>query len=330
MRENLSRVGRIAAPSLVFWLAGCDGPQSALQTAGREAVAAAGLFWIMLVGAGVIWTAVIGTAVYATRVRRGPHRERIARWFLLGGGVALPVVVLTTLLVYGLSLMSGLRAEGEGLRLSVTGEQWWWRVSYETSNGTVVRSDNEIRLPVGRRTELLLDSPDVIHSFWIPSLGGKMDMIPGRTTRLVLEPEQAGTYRGACAEYCGPSHALMAFSVEVMEQAAFEDWLAAQAEPAEQPQEVPATRGARLFQDVGCGACHTIRGTAAAGDIGPELTHLASRRTLAAGTLPMTREALVRWIRDPEAVKPGARMPAFDVLGEARMADIAAYLASLK
>jgi len=217
----------------------------------------------------------------------------------------------------------------------VTGEQWWWRVAYTTPAGaqgkeTVVRSANEIRLPAGQRVELVLDSPDVIHSFWIPPLGGKMDMIPGRTTRLVLEPTRAGSYRGACAEFCGPSHALMAFSVEVMEPAAFERWLAAEAAPAAAPEEVAAQRGQRLFLDVGCGACHAVRGTEAAGEIGPDLTHLASRATLAAGTLPMTRDALERWISDPQAVKPGALMPAFGVLGESRVADIAAYLASLE
>src|SRR5690606_18105558 len=126
-----------------------------------------------------------------------------------------------------------LRAAGDGLTVAVSGEQWWWRVDYRTADGNgVVRSANEIRLPAGRRVELVLDSPDVIHSFWIPPLGGKMDMIPGRTTRLVLEPERPGSYRGACAEYCGLSHALMAFSVEVMESAAFDEWLAREAAPA--------------------------------------------------------------------------------------------------
>lgn len=156
-----------------------------------------------------------------------------------------------------------------------------------------------------------------------------MDLIPGRTTRLVLEPERAGRFRGVCAEYCGTSHALMAFSVEVMESDAFDAWLVAESAPAAAPAADAAVRGARLFQEVGCGACHTIRGTKAS-DTGPDLTHLAGRRTLAAGALSMTREALVRWIRDPWAVKPGARMPAFGVLGEARIEALAAYLASLQ
>ncbi|HMA15344.1 MAG: cytochrome c oxidase subunit II [Bacteroidota bacterium] len=317
-------------PALALLLAGCGGPQSALDVAGREAEAVASLFWIMLAGAAVIWTLVIGTAVYALRFRKGSHDPRVARWFLLGGGVAFPVIVLTGLLVHGLLLMKDLRPAETQLTLAVTGEQWWWRVRYETPGGQAVSSANEIRLPAGRAAELILDSPDVIHSFWVPPLGGKMDMIPGRTTRLVLEPERPGRYRGACAEYCGASHALMAFTVEVMAPAAFDDWLAAEARPAAAPNGEAARRGADLFVDVGCGACHAVRGTVAAGTIGPDLTHLAGRPTLAAGTLPMTEDALARWIADPQAVKPGALMPPFAALGEARIADLAAYLAGLR
>src|SRR5690606_10957177 len=142
------------------------------------------------------------------------------------------------------------------LRLAVSGEQWWWRVRYELPGGVAVISANEIRLPTGRRAELILDSPDVIHSFWVPPLGGKMDMIPGRTTRLVVEPERVGRFRGACAEFCGASHALMAFTVEVMAPADFDAWLAAEARPAAAPQSEAARRGAALFVDVGCGVCH--------------------------------------------------------------------------
>lgn len=311
-------------------LCGCGGPQSALEVAGREAEAVAGLFWVMLIGAGVIWALVIGTAVYALWFGKYRHDERVARWFLLGGGVAFPVVVLTALLIYGLLLMKELRPAEAELRLAVSGEQWWWRVRYELPGGVAVISANEIRLPTGRRAELILDSPDVIHSFWVPPLGGKMDMIPGRTTRLVVEPERVGRFRGACAEFCGASHALMAFTVEVMAPADFDAWLAAEARPAAAPQSEAARRGAALFVDVGCGVCHAVRGTAATGAIGPDLTHLAGRPTLAAGTMPMTEGALARWIADPQAVKPGALMPPFAALGEARIADLAAYLVSLR
>jgi cytochrome c oxidase subunit II len=193
-----------------------------------------------------------------------------------------------------------------------------------------VASANEVRLPRGQRVEIELSSPDVIHAFWIPSLGGKVDMIPGRVNRLVLEPTRAGSFRGVCAEFCGESHALMAFSVEVMEPAAFEQWLAEQAAGAVAPATPEAMRGQALFEQVGCGACHAVRGTAAEGTIGPDLTHLAGRATLAAGILPNDREALVRWITQAETIKPGSRMPSFGALPEGDVEAIAAYLEGLE
>jgi cytochrome c oxidase subunit 2 len=178
--------------------------------------------------------------------------------------------------------------------------------------------------------ELQLSSPDVIHSFWVPSIAGKMDMIPGRITRLALEPTRTGAFRGACAEYCGTSHALMAFDVVVAENAEFQGWLDAQAAPASIPADALATRGQRTFHANGCSACHTIRGTAAAGRIGPDLTHVASRASIGAATLPNQIEALMRWIRDTDQVKPGVHMPAFRALTSDELIGLAAYLRSLE
>lgn len=311
-------------------LAGCSGIQSALDPAGREAAEVAALFWAMLAGALVIWAAVVGVAVYATRFRPGPHEEWVGRALILGGGVALPLVVLTGLLVPGLAMIPALRAPGGLLRIEVVGEQWWWRVIYHRPGAVPVISANEIRLPVGQRVELVLTSPGVIHSFWVPSLGGKVDMIPGRTNRLVLEPTRTGTFRGVCAEFCGTSHALMAFMVEAMEPAAFDAWLEREAAPAAPPPEGAAARGAELFEALGCGGCHTIRGTEAGGTIGPDLTHLASRRSIGAGTLPNDHASLVRWVAATGEVKPEARMPAFGMLPQAELDDLAAYLGSLR
>jgi cytochrome c oxidase subunit 2 len=215
------------------------------------------------------------------------------------------------------------------LSIQVTGKQWWWRVEYRNSAGTV-ETANEIRLPVGQRVGLRLSSPDVIHSFWVPSLAGKMDMIPGRVTRLALEPTQTGVFRGACAEYCGASHALMAFSVVVMESNDFDAWLEAQARAAETPTEPSAVRGAAAFVADGCTACHTIRGTPAAGRIGPDLTHIGSRLRIGAETLPNEPEALIRWIGDTDRIKPGVHMPAFRTLGSDELSSLAAYLRSLR
>ena len=325
-------VGARAGPAilLALGLAGCSGQQSALAPAGEGAERLASLFWTMSAGAVVIWALVVGAAVYASRLRPGPHSERIGR-VLLWGGTAFSTAVLTGLLVFGLMLMPDLRAAGDRLKITVSGEQWWWRVRYLAPGGSgPIESANEVRLPLGQRVELELTSPDTIHSFWIPPLGGKVDMIPGRVTRLVLEPTRTGTFRGACAEFCGTSHALMAFSVVVLEEAAFEDWLADEAAPATAPGSAAEALGQELFLQVGCGACHTVRGTAADGTIGPDLTHLARRATLGAGTLPNSFDALVRWIAHTETVKPDVRMPSFGALPDEHIEAIAAYLEGLE
>ena len=310
----------------------CDGPQSTLTPAGTDAEDITQVFAWMAGGAALIWVVVVGLAVYALRWPR-QHSDRAARLLILGGGVAFPTIVLTVLLSYGLALMPRVLELGPpgGVRIAVYGEQWWWRVQYLRSDGTTVPSANEIRLPRGARTNLELHSADVIHSFWIPSLAGKMDMIPGRITRLAVEPTRTGTFRGQCAEYCGASHALMAFDAIVMEPDAFEAWLDAQAAPASPTPSAPLMQtGRQLFERVGCGACHTVRGTGADGMVGPDLTHVGSRRTIAAGTLPNNRGTFFRWVMDVDRVKPGAHMPAFRMLPSENLRALAAYLESLQ
>jgi cytochrome c oxidase subunit 2 len=309
-------------------LAGCSGVQSALAPAGHEAEEVARLFLVMAVGAGVIWTLVMAAAIYATRIRPEPHEEHVGRKLILWGGVAFPVVVLAGLLIYGLGMMAELRRPGEGLRIDVSGEQFWWRVTYRPKDGAEARSANEVRIPVGERVEFALTSPDVIHSFWIPALGGKVDMIPGRENRLVLQAERPGTYRGVCAEFCGASHALMAFPVVAMAKPDFEAWLAAQARPAAQA--VETARGGELFRLNGCGACHAVAGTDAKGEVGPDLTRFGERATVGAGLLPNTAENVIRFIMETDTLKPRAKMPAYPNLPHADLAAIAAYLGSLK
>ncbi len=312
-------------------LVGCDGQQSALNPAGAGAQSIATLFWWMAGGALVIWLVVMGIALYATQAHPEAHGIRSARWLIIGGGIIFPVVVLTGLLIYGLMLMPQLRSsENVALRVDVSGEQWWWRVRYRTGAGEAVELANEIRLPVGERVAFSLTSPDVIHSFWIPSLGGKVDMIPGRVNELVLEPTETGTFRGACAEYCGTSHALMNFAVVVMAREAFDQWLAEQAKPAQQPETELQQAGQQAFLANGCGACHQVRGTAADGTVGPDLTHVGSRLTLAAGTLPADVDAFRRWIGHSSAIKPDVKMPAFGMLPEAQLSAMAHYLKGLE
>jgi cytochrome c oxidase subunit 2 len=306
-------------------------PQSALVTAGRDAEQIAHLFNVMAIGTVIVWAAVLAIAIYAIRAPREPHSQQAANLFVIGGGVALPTVVLCALLLYGLPLLPAVLAPGPGERLHirVTGKQWWWRVQYMTAAGAI-ETANELRLPVGQRVELQLASPDVIHSFWVPSIAGKMDLIPGRITRLALEPTRTGVFRGACAEYCGASHAFMAFQVIVTETDEFRTWLEAQARPAETPADSLAVRGQVAFVANGCTACHSIRGMSAIGQIGPDLTHVGSRLRIAAGTLPNEPQAFVRWIGQANRIKPGVHMPAFRALAAGELDALAAFLDGLQ
>lgn len=327
-RSGCAKILFVFAPLLV--LVGCGSEQSFLNTAGQDAASIATLFWVMLAGAVVLWLLVNGAFYYISRVAPGQIDQRYARHVLIGGGIVLPTVVLSALLVWGLSLLPDPRQPGDGLVVKVTGEQWWWRVEYwpEGADAPIV-SANEIRLPVGQRTEFHLTSDKVIHSFWIPALGGKMDMFPGRETMISLHPESVGTYRGQCAEFCGASHAWMAFAAVVMTPGDFDAWLAAEAADAVPPADDRAARGAQVFQSEGCGACHTIRGTDAVGEVGPDLTHIGSRQTLGAGRSKVTLEDLSVWINHTEMLKPEVKMPSYDLQPEA-LDDLAHFLEGLE
>lgn len=281
---------------------------------------------------GLIWLAVVVLLLHATRGRRAVVGERAAGRLIFWCGAAIPSVLLFLLLAYALWLMPGLRpfaqaSEPAALRIQVTGEQFWWRVAYRPAEGGApILSANEIRVPVGERVEFALNSTDVIHSFWIPSLGGKMDMIPGRTNRLSMTATKPGTYRGACAEFCGTSHALMALTALAMEPGDFRQWLAAEAAPSPGVH----TSGGELFLRHGCGACHRVAGTEADGTVGPDLSHVGSRQTLGAGILPNDAETLERFIAHPDLIKPGSKMPAFSMLPEEDITAIAAWLRGLE
>jgi len=312
-------------------VAGCRGPQSILAPAGRDAEVLATLFWIMLAGAVILWLAVNGLLLFTARIRPHPLSRRLAEGLIMGGGIVLPTLLLTVLLVFALREMPRQRETGSGLSVRITGESWWWRVEYlRDGSAAPVACANELRLPTGIRSEIGLEARDYIHSFWIPAFGGKTDMIPGRSTRMSLEPTLPGEYRGQCAEFCGESHARMALVGIAMEPGDFARWLNAQAAPASEPATPEAGRGRAIFLREGCGGCHTVRGTPAQGEVGPDLTHLGGRVTLAAGTLPMSREAIIAWLRDPVRFKPGVRMPAYDHLPPDALNDLAAYLEGLE
>jgi len=244
------------------------------------------------------------------------------------GGFAFPVIVLSALLVYGLTTTARVLdppAQGE-MRIRVSGEMWWWRLTYYEDGRPALETANEIRIPAGQPVTLELVSADVIHSFWAPQLGPKLDMIPGRTNILRIQADAPGVYRGQCTEFCGAAHALMALEVVAMEPAAFEAWRAAEVLPTAPT----AARGGALFESAGCGACHAVRGTSANGNVGPDLTHFAARRTLGAGILPNDAATLRRWIADADELKPGVRMPEYTALAPEDREALALYLESLR
>jgi len=211
------------------------------------------------------------------------------------------------------------------LRVDVAGKQWWWEFKYPGLNVTTA---NELHLPVGQTVAFHLYAPDVIHSFWIPVLGGKRDVVPHRVNHIVLTPEVPGEYPGQCAEYCGMSHANMRFRVIVHAKGEFEQWVKAQQAPPVESTDPLAQQGKEIFGKSACVGCHTLAGVSL-GHIGPDLTHFASRTTFAGSLMRTTPENLVKWIENPDHMKPGARMPNLGMTGEQSRA-LAAYLLSLK
>lgn len=295
--------------------------QSLFATFGDEAGHVLGIFGWMTLAAAVILAGVLTLSAFAIRREGGALSHRQGMRMILWLGAIIPSVLLLTLLVVTLPAMRPMPVGNTDLRIDVTGEQFWWRVAYRPSDAEPVISANELRIPVGRTVEFRLEAGDVLHSFWIPGLAGKVDMIPGRTNRLVVRATKAGRYRGQCAEFCGLSHALMAFDIVAMPAGAFDAWL--------DRERRPARTASAAFAAHGCGGCHAIRGAGAVGTIGPDLTHIGARRTLGAGTKPMTLPQLARFIREAPVVKPGARMPAYPQMSEAEAQAIARYLKSL-
>lgn len=305
--------------------------QSTLVTAGSNAASIATLSWVMFIGAAAIFLLVIAFAALA--LLGAPARGFMAnRAFVIGFGIIFPVAILTVLLIYGFAVARQTSArEPPSLRIEVVGERWWWRVNYlDAQGGKEIVTANEIRIPVREPVEFVLKTNDVIHSFWVPSLAGKLDMIPGRSKRYQFSAERAGVYRGQCAEYCGAQHALMAFYVVAMDADAFARWRNDQIRNAPEPVTSLARKGRELFLANGCGACHFVRGTAANGEIGPDLTHFGSRLSLAAGSFPNNAGTVAGWISSAQHLKPDNLMPSFANLKGEDLRAIAAYLESLK
>ena len=247
----------------------------AFSAHGPEAAAIASLTWVLVAGALAVLVLVSVLTVLAVRAPRAWLGRPAA---IVAGGIALPGLVLFALLAYASIAVPRHEALAPALRVDVVGRQWWWEVAYlDESGARDFVTANEIRIPAGRPVELRLTSADVIHSFWVPSLAGKLDMIPGRTNILRISADAPGIYRGQCAEYCGGPHALMGLHVVAEPAERFEAWRVAQRAPAA----AGAGQGRALFEST-CGGCHTVRGTAAAGRLGPDLTHVASRSSTSA------------------------------------------------
>ena len=336
-----------------------------LRPAGPQAEALAGVMTTTLVVCAFAFVFAM-VCLAAALWWRGRRPVPTALW-LWGGGLVLPVLVFGGLLLHGERQAHGLDDPSPpgALRVAVTGHLWWWSLRYEAEAGSAApaapgapgapgaatdlpafATANELRVPVGRPVTLTLASEDVIHSYWVPALGGKVDLVPGRLNRLTFTASQPGVFRGPCSEYCGVQHAAMVLQVVAMPPEEFARWRRAQAGDAPEPVSRQALRGAALFQEHGCIACHAVRGTGASGSagtarqglgqtppLGPDLTHVASRLWLGAGALrnrdPLgdPRTALRQWITDVQAVKPGARMPSYKHLRADEIDAIVAFLA---
>jgi cytochrome c oxidase subunit 2 len=221
-------------------------------------------------------------------------------------------------------------AANEKLSVTVTGNQWWWDIVYNSGDASkTLRTANELHLPVGVPTRIILNSADVIHSFWVPSLAGKQDLIPGRENDIIIVPKMTGMFRGQCAEFCGVQHAHMSLVVVVESYPDFVKWWSHQLQPAPMPTTPLAMAGYKYVTTGPCSACHSIGGTTAGGLVAPDLTHLASRRSLASGTLPMNEGNLYGWVEDPQSLKPGVHMPTIGLEPD-QLHAVVAYLETLK
>jgi cytochrome c oxidase subunit 2 len=321
-------VGAVLAAALV---ACGDGSPSMLDGRGPEARRVAGVWWLMFAMAAAVYVVVAGFIVVSIRRGRrakaateGPKDDTFI-WF---GGLVAPVVILAVLAVVTITTTQDLRtAKADELRIDVVAKRWWWDVRYPDAG---VATASEIHIPVGRPIDIVLTSDNVVHSFWVPQLAGKVDTIPGQTNHLRLEASEAGTYRGECAEYCGIQHANMNYVVIAEEPADFDRWLARRTSGAGlTPTSEEAARGQVVFNRQTCAGCHTVRGTQSTGSVGPDLSDFGSRQSIGSLAVPNTRENLARWIDDPQSVKPGNLMPPTKLSAD-DMAALTAYLEGLK
>ena len=306
-----------------------------------QARAVSHLWWWMLSVGGAVWLGVAAVAIYAAFARHGrresddlhhvtPKTHRRLERVVTGAGVV-TVIILLGFLIVDFSVGRALAQHPQrGLTIDVIGHQWWWEVLYENPDPSrQLITANEIHVPVGEPVQLKLRARDVIHSFWAPNLNGKRDLIPGYMSTMWFTADTPGVYRGQCAEFCGLQHAKMAFYVVADPRPRFDAWLAAASQSPQPPTDSTLVYGQRVFMSTGCAVCHTISGTQAQATVGPNLSHLKSRATIASGTLANTSANLMGWIVNPQAIKPGVLMPAIPLKPD-QLTALVAYLETLK
>jgi cytochrome c oxidase subunit II len=333
-----SRLLAMLVPAL--YSAGCAGMQSMTDARGPQAERIAGLWWFFLIVCGVVFLAVT-VALFLALFRRDrrplegePRDSEPGKFRVVAIATGITVVILLAFLTYSVfvgNAMSKLpTADQRPITVEVVGHQWWWQIRYVDAQASrSFETANELRIPVGRPVIIRATSRDVIHSFWVPNLHGKIDLVPGKVNTIWIQADQPGEFRGQCAEFCGLQHALMAFMVVAEPEDRFEAWAEASRQPAPEPQDAMTTRGRDVFLQAQCAMCHTIRGTGAWGRVAPDLTRIGSRKTLAAGTRPNNRGNLAGWILDPQHTKPGNFMPATS-LPPGDLQALVAYLESLR
>jgi cytochrome c oxidase subunit 2 len=317
-------------------LTGCGGNQSALDVHGASAVHLKHLIVGIVAVCSAVWMIVMIVLIWALSrskaewPRPNPGGERRLTTAVTAA-VGMTVIIITGLTIASFATTRALsEAGGEDLTIKINGQQWWWQVTYIDPDPTrSFNTANEIHVPVGRNVRLQLEAGDVIHSFWVPSLAGKQDLIPGRVNELAIRADRAGIYRGQCAEFCGLQHSHMAVLVIAESAADYEGWISAQRQQAAASSNQEAEAGKAVFMSKPCASCHTVRGTDASGSTGPDLTHVGSRQTIAAGLFDTTRGSLAAWIADPQTLKPGNNMPMV-ALSSDELRQISAYMASLK
>jgi len=332
---------RVIVFALALVIAGCDSPQSYMgNTAGPAAQQLASLGWQALLAFGAATLITWGLILWVALRRRGTLAEHAPidanhgqAWILIGG-VAVPFVVLAVLFISMLDSLAAFpihhSSEANQPDIRLTGQQWWFEAEYGAGPGSQVFVPTEIYIPVGRPIDIELQTRDVIHSFWIPKLHGKVDLVPGILNRIRIIASRPGTYEGQCAEYCGMQHALMRLRVIALPEQEYATWLAHQREPASEPTTDAARHGREVFMSAACPLCHTVRGTGAHGRLGPDLTHLASRNRIAGGAFRNDTANLQAWITHAQSMKPGSRMPNLTEFSGADLQALSAYLQSLR